>query len=159
MDMFRRILCATDFSATSDKAMRYAERLALQAGADLYLAHAFDTPVAMTVPEQTHPLDSKHQTQLDQLLVDSPLANRIVRLLHAGPPGEVICWMAQEHNCDLIVMGTHGHGGLKHLIFGSVAEHVLRHARCPVITIRDRADNEPPLQQPLVIPLKAPRFM
>ena len=159
MDMFRRILCAADFSATSQKAVLYAERLAIQAGADLYLAHAFDIPVSMAVAEQTHPLDETHREQLDQLLVDSPLANRIVRLLHAGPPGEVICWMAQEQKCDLIVMGTHGHGGLKHLIFGSVAEYVLRHARCPVLTIRDRPENEPPLKQPLVVPIKAPRYM
>lgn len=159
MDMIRRVLCPTDFSSTADMAMRYAERLALQTGADLYLVHAFDQPVEMTVPAQTHPMDLKHQEKLEPLLRDSPLANRVVRLLHAGPAGEVICWTAQEQNCDMIVMGTHGHGNLKHLIFGSVTEHVLRNARCPVLAIRDRPDNEPPLKQPLVVPLKAPRFM
>lgn len=159
MDMIRRILCSTDFSATADIAVRYAERLAIQTGADLFIAHAFDRPVEMTVAAQTHPLDIRHQEQLDQVLRESPLSNRIVRLLHAGPAGEVICWMAQEQNCDLIVMGTHGHGGLMHMLFGSVTEYVLRHARCPVLTIRDRPANEPPLQQPLVVPLKAPRFM
>lgn len=159
MDMIRRILCPTDFSDAANKALKYAEKLALQTGADLYLVHGFDTPIEMTVIGQTHPLDVWHREQLDQLLVESPLANRIIRLLHAGPAGEVICWMAQEHNCDMIVMGTHGRGGLMHLIFGSVAEYVLRHARCPVTTIRNRPDNEPPLPQPLVIPIKAPRFM
>ncbi len=159
MEMIRRILCATDFSATAAKAMQYAERLALQTAADLYLVHAFDVPVEMTVAAQTHPMDAKHQEQLDLLLRDSTLANRIIKLLHAGPAGEVICWMAQEHRCDLIVMGTHGHQGLIHRIFGSVAEYVLGQARCPVLTIRDRPENEPPLSQPLVIPVKAPRFM
>ena len=145
----QRILCPTDFSTASDKAMRYAEQLALQSGADLYLIHAFDIPVQMTVAAQTHPLDLRHQEQLQSLLLESSLANRVVRLLHAGPAGEVICWMAQEHQCDLIVMGTHGHSGLMHLIFGSIAEYVLRHARCPVLTIRDRPKDEPPLSQPL----------
>ena len=159
MDMIRRILCPTDFSDAANTAVKYAEKLALQTGADLYLVHAFDTPIEMTVIGQTHPLDAWHREQLDQSLVESPLANRIIRLLHAGSAGEVICWMAQEHNCDLIVMGTHGHGGLMHLIFGSVAEYVLRHARCPVLTIRNRPENEPPLPQPLVVPIKAPRFM
>jgi len=159
MEIIQRIMCPTDFSPTAAKAMDYAERLALQSGADLYLAHAFDVPVELTVPGQVHPLNSRHQEQLDSLLLDSPLENRVVRLLHAGHAGEVICWMAQHNNCDLIVMGTHGHGGLRHLIFGSIAEYVVRHARCPVITIRDRPDNEPPLQQPLVVPVKAPRFM
>ena len=159
MDLIQRILCPTDFSTTAANAMRYAERLALQTGADLFLVHAFDRPVEMTVAAQTVPFDQAHQDQLDQLLRDSTLANRIVRLLHAGSAGEVICWLAQEHNCDLIVMGTHGHSGLKHLIFGSTAEYVLRNARCPVTSIRDRQGDEPKLQQPLVVPIKAPRFM
>lgn len=159
MEMIRRILCPTDFSTTAAKAMQYAERLAIQTGADLYLAHAFETPIEMTLAGQTQPRDIHHQNQLNQALVESPLANRVIRLLHAGPAGEVICWMAQEHDCDLVIMGTHGRGGLRHLIFGSVAEYVLRHARSPVLTVRDRPDNEPPLQQPLVVPIKAPRFM
>ncbi|MBS0204070.1 MAG: universal stress protein [Planctomycetes bacterium] len=159
MDLIRKILCPTDFSATADKAVKYAEKLALQTGADLYLVHAFDVPLEMTVVGQSHPMDIKHREQLDQTLVESPLTNRVIRLLHAGAPGEVICWMAQEHNCDIIVMGTHGHGALMHLIFGNVAEYVVRHARCPVITIRNRPENEPPLPQPLVVPIKAPRFM
>jgi len=159
MEMIRRILCPTDFSSTADKAMRYAERLAMQTGADLYLVHAFGRPVELTVAAQTHPYDSQHEEKLNRLLVDSALANRIVRLLHAGSAGEVICWLAQEHSSDIIVMGTHGSGALHHLIFGSVAEHVLQHARCPVLTIRDRPANEPPLEQPLVVPIKAPRYM
>lgn len=159
MDMIQRILCPTDFSDTAGKAIQYAERLAIQTGADLYLVHAFDTPAELTVLAQTHPLDNQHKEQLDAQLVDSTLGNRVIRLLHAGPAGDVICWMAQEHRCDLIIMGTHGRSGLRHLFFGSVAEHVLRHARSPVLTIRDRPENEPPLHQPLVIPIKAPRFM
>ena len=159
MEMIRRILCPTDFSPTADKAMRYAERLATQTGADLYLVHAFGRPVELTVAGQTHPYDQQHEEQLNRLLVDSPLANRVVRLLHAGPAGEVICWLAQEHASDIIIMGTHGAGALRHLIFGSVAEYVLQHARCPVLTIRDRPADEPPLQQPLVVPIKAPRYM
>jgi universal stress protein A len=159
MQMIQRILCPTDFSAAAAGAMQYAERLALQTGADLYLVHAFDTPLEMTLPGQTHPRDPRHQQRLDELLLDSTLGNRVSRLLHAGSAGDVICWMAQEHSCDLIVMGTHGGGGVKHLLFGSVAEFVLRHARCPVLTIRERPANEPPLPQPLVVPIKAPRFM
>lgn len=159
MDMFQKILCATDFSPPADKAVRYAERLAGQTGARLIIAHAFDAPAEMTVPSQTIPLDTRHRQQLDECLADSSLTGQIERLLHAGPAGEVVCWLAQEHQCDLIVLGTHGRSGLRHLLFGSVAEYVLRNARCPVITIRDRPADEPPLPQPLVIPLKAPRLM
>jgi universal stress protein A len=159
MDMIRRILCPTDFSPTAEMAMRYAERLAMQTGADLYLVHAFGRPVELTVAAQTHPYDLQHEEKLNRLLVDSPLSNRVIRLLHAGGAGEVICWLDQEHQSDIVIMGTHGAGALHHLIFGSVAEHVLQHARCPVLTIRDRPANEPPLEQPLVVPIKAPRYM
>ena len=82
-----------------------------------------------------------------------------MRVLHAGPPAEVICWLAQERKCDLIVMGTHGRSGLKHLLLGSVAELVLRNARCPVLTVRDRPANDPQLAEPKVLPLAPPRLM
>ena len=79
--------------------------------------------------------------------------------MHAGPPGEVICWMAQEQQCDLVVLGSHGRAALAHLLLGSVAEYVLRHARCPVLTVRDRPADEPPLAEPRVLPVPAPRFL
>ena len=159
MQTIKRILCPTDFSTSAAKAAVYAEQLAREADAELYLFHAFDTPATWTLSGQEHPRDPSLQLQLDAVLADSPHAHKIHRLQHAGPPGEVICWMAQEQHCDLIIMGTHGRSGLKHLLFGSVAEHVLRHARCPVLTVRDRDPDEPPLPRPAMVPMKAPRFM
>ena len=82
-----------------------------------------------------------------------------IRVLHAGPPGEVICWLAENLACDLIVMGTHGRTGLKHLLLGGVAEYVVRHARCPVLTVAEKPADEPPLVEPLALPPKAPIFM
>jgi universal stress protein A len=81
------------------------------------------------------------------------------RALHAGRPGEVICWMAEDQQCDLIVMGTHGRGGLAHLLLGSVAEYVVRHAHCPVTIVRDAPAKEPPLDEPRVMPLPPPQWM
>ena len=159
MQTIRKILCPTDFSTSAANAAKYAEGLAREADAELFLFHAFDTPATWTLSGQEHPRDPSLQLQLDAVLADSPHAHKIHRLQHAGPPGEVTCWMAQEQHCDLIVMGTHGRGGLKHLLFGSVAEHVLRHARCPVLTVRDRDPDEPPLERPSIVPMKAPRFM
>ena len=153
------IVCPTDFSKAATKAVDYAEQLAIETGAELILVHAFDIPAEMTIRGQEHPRDKRHEEELKAVLNDSPHAARIQRVLHAGQAGEVICWLAQERKCDLIVMGTHGRTGLRHLLMGSVAEHVLRHARCPVLTIRDRDPNEPPLKQPLVLPIPAPAFM
>lgn len=159
MPMIQQILCPTDFSETAAKAMHFAERLAIEADANLILVHAFDSPASWSMAGQVHPRDLTLQKQLEALLVDSPHKAKIQRLQHAGDSGAVICWMAQDRHCDLIVMGTHGRSGLHHLLFGSTAEYVLRHARCPVLTIRDRDPNEPPLTQPIVMPLPAPRFM
>jgi universal stress protein A len=159
MQTIQHILCPTDFSETAEQAMRYADQLAAEAGAELTLVHAFDTPATWTLAGQEHSRDPRLQQQLDALLADSPHSLKIHRLQHAGDAGKVICWMAQDRHCDLIVMGTHGRTGLRHLLFGSVAEYVLRHARCPVITIRDRDPHEPPLPQPIVMPIPPPRFM
>jgi universal stress protein A len=159
MQTITHILCPTDFSTTAAKAMKYAEQLAIEANAELTVMHAFDTPAQYTLAGQEHPKDPRLLQQLNELLADSPLGTRIHRIQHAGEAGEVICWMAQNRKCDLIVMGTHGRSGVSHLLFGSVAEYVLRHARCPVVTIRDRDPDEAPLPQPTVMPIPAPRFM
>ena len=159
MQTIKQILCPIDFSVSAAKATVYAEQLAREADAELFLFHAFDPPTTWTLSGQEHPRDPRLQQQLDAVLAESPHAHKIHRLQHAGVPGEAICWMAQERRCDLIVMGTHGRSGLKHILFGSVAEYVLRHARCPVLTIRDRDPDEPPLEQPTLVPMKAPRFM
>jgi universal stress protein A len=159
MQTITRILCPTDFSDSSAKATSYAEQLARETNAELLLFHAFDPPANWTLSGQEHPRDPHIQQELDAVLRDSPHQPKIGRLLHAGDPGQVICWIAQDHQCDLIVIGTHGRTGMKHLLFGSVAEYVLQHARCPVLSIRDRAPNEMPLARPLNLPVMAPRFM
>ena len=110
------------------------------------------------VAAQERPLDPSLRPKLEG--IKSSYANQKVEyVLHAGPPGEVICWIGQSRNCDLIVMGTHGRTGLMHLFLGSVAEYVMQHARCPVLTVRNRPANEPPLKEPLVLPVPPPRFM
>ena len=159
MQTISRILCPTDFSETAMKATLYAERLAIEVDAEIYVFHAFDTPTTWTLSGQEHPRDPRLQQELDAVLSGSPHSHKIRRLQHVGPSGEVICWIAQEQKCDLIVMGTHGRTGMKHLLFGSVAEYVTRHARCPVLTIRDRNPNETPLARPQVVPVLAPRYM
>jgi universal stress protein A len=148
---FQRILCPVDFSETSGKALQYAERLAAASGAEVVVLHAFD-------PGQTRPLDPTLRDRLETLRPASPQV-KFRHVLHAGSAGEVICWYAEDQKCDLIVMGTHGRTGLMHLILGSVAEHVLRHARCPVQVVRNRPAQEPRLKEPVVMPPPPPRLM
>jgi nucleotide-binding universal stress UspA family protein len=154
----QRILCPVDFSERSRQSLDYAAQLATALHARLVLVHAFDLPATLDLAGQTTPLDPALRPQLEQWATER---GELVAesFLHAGPAGEVICWAAQQRGCDLIVMGTHGRSGLVRTLLGSTAEYVLRHARCPVLTIRDRPANEPPLTEPLVLPLNAPRFM
>jgi nucleotide-binding universal stress UspA family protein len=158
MPLINRILCATDFSDAAREAFQFADQLAQEMHAELLLVHAFDKPAALTVAAQSVPSDPHLQEKLDAIQSAFPDA-RIRRRLHAGPPGEVICWLAANESCDLIVMGTHGRSGLRHLVLGSVAEFVVRHARSPVLTVRLPSDAEPPLKEPRVLPIPAPRLM
>ncbi len=159
MKKITHILCPTDFSETADKAVAYAEQLAIEADAQLTLVHAIETPEAWALAAQEHSRTLKLHSQLEAQLAASSHGQQIDRFQHPGEAGEVICWIAQDRNCDLIVMGTHGRTGLKHLLFGSVAEYVLCHARCPVVTIRDRSPDERPLERPVLMPVPAPRYM
>jgi universal stress protein A len=157
MKQIKRILCPIDFSETSAKALGYAERLARSTGAELVLLHVFDVPEDLGMLGQQVPADARLPDKLQAIGPSAPELP-VERVLHAGPPADVICWMAQNRDCDLIVMGTHGRGGLAHLFLGSVAEHVLRHARSPVVVVRNRSANEPPLVEPRVLPMRPPRF-
>jgi universal stress protein A len=152
------MLCPTDFSDAAQYAFDYADRLAQELGAEIVVAHAFDKPAELKITSQTKPSDPHEREQLDAIRSTFP-QSRIVRAMHAGSPGEVICWMAAHYQCDLIVMGTHGRGGLKHLVLGSVAEYVMRHAPCPVLTVRIHAEKEPVPKEPMLLPVPAPRLM
>lgn len=150
--MSLRILCPIDFSDNSMGGLRYAEDLLGKLPGQLFLAHAFKCPATWDPAGQTMPASEETQKKLEEIACKVPFDV----FMHAGPPGPVICWLAQEHECDLIVMGTHGRTGLKHLLLGSTAEYVLQHARCPVLTVRDRPANEPRLEEPIVLPLPGP---
>jgi universal stress protein A len=158
VDVFHRILCPTDFSETSERAMKYAERLAESSGAELILLHAFDMPETYDARGQTRPADPELEPKLRRLQSSSARV-KLTHALHAGPAGDVICWFAEDRQCDLIVMGTHGRTGLKHLLLGSVAEHVVRYARCPVLVLRTPKAGEPRLTEPVVLPPPPPPLM
>ncbi len=156
--LIRRIMCPIDFSDPSKTSFEYAERLARDLQAALVLVHAFDTPETLTHAGQSRPADADLKFKLESIRPSSENV-AVSHVLHAGSPGEVICWLAEQRQCDLIIMGTHGRTGLKHLFLGSVAEFVMRHARCPVLTIRTRPSDEPLPKEPLVLPAPAPKWM
>ncbi len=140
---FHRILVATDFSETADRALAVATELARAAGsAELLLVHANFMPreieaLAVYGPEKVfEKLEVAARAQLDKRLAGLAAAGIAGRQLHAdGRPDELILKLAGQESADLIVMGTHGRSGLSRLLMGSVAERVLRQASCPVMTV------------------------
>jgi universal stress protein A len=151
MEAIQRILCPVDFSEASRRTFEFAEKLALSTNAELIVGHAFDVPAEYTAAGQNFPADPSISARLKEYK-PAPALRKCDHVLHAGSPGDVICWLAQDRHCDLIVMGSHGKGGLMTLLFGSVAEYVLRHARCPVLVVRHRRENEASLPEPRVFP-------
>ena len=148
-EAIRRILFPTDFSPASYRAFRCAERLAVSTGATLIVLHVVAVPDMWGTGGQPDELDEETRRKLKEIRPRSANVH-VEHIAHGGPPGEVICWIAQQHDCDQIVMSTHGHTGLVHLLLGSVAEYVVRHAPCPVLTVRQRSEKDKPLKEPEV---------
>jgi nucleotide-binding universal stress UspA family protein len=139
-----RILVPVDFSDCSLDALAYASVVAQQAGASLMLLHVLE-PVSYGLDftldfSRTRQAESQIWTKrLEELAAthqhpDMPIEYR----LRGGFPADSILDSAQTLPCDLIVMGTHGRRGISHTISGSVAEAVLRKARCPVVAVRSQ---------------------
>jgi|SRR6516164_6028758 nucleotide-binding universal stress UspA family protein len=132
----KTILVATDFSPMSEHAFGFAGALARDYGARLVVVHVVRPPAAVyaeTAVFVTEPDFSAAREALAKLR--TPGVDVDHRLLE-GEPGSSIVELAREIKCDLIVMGTHGRGGIVRVLLGSVAEEVLRKAPCPVLTVK-----------------------
>lgn len=147
--MFRKILCATDFSPGADHALRVAIRLANDTGAELVLAHAWHIPaIAFSgetpyVPELIDEMVSDSERELEKVKKHALElgAKRLTTVFANGLPWDRLCSLAKEDPAiDLIVMGTHGRTGFRRLLLGSVAEKVIRHAPCSVLAVRGGRD-------------------
>lgn len=149
-----RILSPTDFSNFSGFAMEWAAYLAQVTGADLTLLHVVpeeegkiiqeilgDGAVAHfsvgtrenVVEERKRKVKEQFSSAIDDHIKRSIRVDDMVRV---GVPFLEIIRVAKERDVDMIVMGTHGRTGLSHALIGSVAERVVHHAHCPVLTIK-----------------------
>jgi nucleotide-binding universal stress UspA family protein len=151
MTFARHILVPTDFSQASELALEAAAVLARQIGAKVSLVHVYD-PTALPAPAtlgwdaaqqrsveaEVHASIEKSFAELEtKRLAGVEVAERTV--LRDPSPSQAICEYAEKVGADLIVIATHGRTGLKHLLIGSVTERVVRHASCPVLTLRSTA--------------------
>jgi len=135
----RKILHPTDYSESSRPAFEFACSLARDFKAEVVVCHVSPPPIAamadgMIVPIPTGEAEAM-AARLDQVKPSDPQV-RVTRELLRGDPAREILQLAADARADLIVMGTHGRGGLGRLLMGSVAEAIMRKAPCPVVTVR-----------------------
>ncbi len=139
----RLLLHPTDFSDYSTRAFSIAVGLARQHRATIVVLHVADTlgPENVTYGEAVSQLEpegyrQRLQADLRRVALPDEAGVPVQHLLVEGEPAAEIVRVAREHQCDLIVMGTHGRTGLQRLLMGSIAEQVMRRAPCPVLTVK-----------------------
>lgn len=139
------IVFPTDFSEASLAALPWAKRMAEQMQADIHAIYVVEEPhIYATLDMGPVPIPS-----VDELTrsADKRMSNfssshlkslgNVTTSVLVGRPAEEVVRYAKEKNAALIIMTTHGYSGVKHVLLGSTTEAVLRHASCPVLSIRN----------------------
>lgn len=155
MIQIRCILVPTDFTPCSQRAISYAAELARRFDAEVVLVHAIEAPLNLPPHTLVHidaqglsmPImdyvreaaDRRMGAALEELTLAKVRARSVVEV---GDVRDVALAQAERLPADLIVMGTNGRTGLRHLLIGSVAEDVVRRAPVPVLTIRVPEDDK-----------------
>jgi nucleotide-binding universal stress UspA family protein len=140
----KKILVPVDFSNVTEVTLQVASRMAQALSAELTILHVaapepefvgYEPGPASVRQSVAHQLTREHK-QLQELKhqLEAKLGT-VHTLAIQGYTVEKILAEAERMSADLIVMGSHGHGGLHHLLMGSVAEGVLRKTRCPVLLV------------------------
>lgn len=135
------ILVPLDFSDCSLKALDFAKRMANVTGSRLHLLHVDDDP--LLVPVDTDPAyrqeqEDKMAKKLDALVSPEEQAKyRVVMSIQCGTANHEIEEYARNNKIDMIVMGTHGRSAITEMLIGSVSQHVMKHACCPVTAVRE----------------------
>lgn len=146
MIAIRRVLAPTDFSDSSAPAVRYAAEVAEKFGAELVLLHVVQD-LTLVVPDVMMPLPVAAPAVEDMVSgAKAGIAKMVEKLgfqklapkaeVRIGAPAAEIVAAAADLKADLLCIGTHGRTGLAHFLLGSVAERIVRHAPCPVLTVR-----------------------
>ena len=146
MIALKQVLVPTDFSETSDSALRYAKAFAGAFGGTLHVVHVIEEPYGQPWAVEAYGFSlsalqdewiKDAQGRLASILTEEERKTlKAVTTTVLGHPVMEILRYAKENAIDLIVMGTHGRGPLGHVVLGSVAERVVRKAPCPVLTVR-----------------------
>ena len=144
MKTIDKILVAVDFSEYADSVLDVAVEFAKQLSAELHLVHAFDVRIPLVTPYEvaipTAFIEEAREAAASKLgaLIRKVADDGVTATSHLSevPAASAIVDLAEDLGADLIIMGTRGHTGLKHVLLGSVAERTLRHAPCSVLTVK-----------------------
>jgi nucleotide-binding universal stress UspA family protein len=142
--MFKHILYPSDGSNASEQVLTHVRDLAQKFNAEVTVLHAYEFLEVIPVYETTYAyLDelenylesqsSQIASQIKQKLTDAGITAHTAVI--KGDPGYSIINTAEEHHCDLIVMGSRGLGPVKRFLLGSVSHYVVNHAKCPVMIV------------------------
>jgi nucleotide-binding universal stress UspA family protein len=140
----RRVLLGTDLSRTSELATDRAFDLARRYGAELLVVSVIDPG---DLPQEAGRIgsrwdevrDRRHAAAQELVARGRAMGLTVSFLVWTGDPGESIVSAAEAESVDLVVVGTHGRGTIGRLLLGSVSDHVVRHAPCPVLVVRPAA--------------------
>lgn len=146
MGMIDKILVPIDFSDYSKNALKYAVQFAKHFNSSMYLIYVIEPVIypadfsmgQVAIPAMDANIQARAGEELSNLAknyVDPSIKVEII--IKTGKPFVEINETAKEKDIDLIIIATHGHTGVEHLLFGSTAEKVVRKAPCPVLTLRE----------------------
>jgi universal stress protein A len=145
MIKFNKILCPVDFSESADNAIAYAVKMADEDSV-VELLSIIETPYTtdpmgytnyyLNVDEIKAAMETKMQEKIEELKLKYPSYHFNAAIDMGLDPAKSILDIIVQHNCDLVLMGSHGRKGLSRILMGSVAESVMREAACPVLIIK-----------------------
>lgn len=142
----KKVLVPIDFSDYSKSALKYAVNFVKQFSAELDLVYVVEPVIyppdfsmgQIAIPSVDLEMDKRAGEELDKLAKrEIPPEIRVKKIVKTGKPFIEIIETASTENIDLIIIATHGHTGVEHILFGSTAEKVVRKAPCPVLTLRE----------------------
>jgi nucleotide-binding universal stress UspA family protein len=151
----RQILIATDGSETAKEAADFGIEMVGCSGAKVYAVYVIETTPYRSVPldqiwsnnvlEEFEKEGNEATFYVEKIAKDAGMEveSRVLK----GEPAEKIVTFAEDNNIDMIIMGSLGKGGYERLVMGSVSEKVMRHAKIPVLVVRNRHKSEKKLIQ------------
>jgi nucleotide-binding universal stress UspA family protein len=152
MALYDRVLVPTDGSAGVERAITHAIDLAVAHDAEIHAIYVVNTAGLAGLPmeasmegvDEMLRSDADHALEQVREFADGSDVEVTTQVIDGSPSTEIVQY-AEREGCDLIVMGTHGRGGIDRLLLGSVAEKVVRASNVPVLTLRvgDEAPGEP----------------